>query len=360
MINQIIMNSKSVITVALAACLLQGCRNGGSTENHATAKNVKTVFPVLVSDVSIRTFPGVVKAASEINLGFKTAGQISRISVREGDYVRAGDVVAELDKKDYLLQLEATQIQYNQLKIEVERLETLYKRNSLPANDYEKATAGLNALGVQLQANKNTIDYTVLKSPAAGYIQSVNFVPSEMVNAGTAVVALVDVSSVKIETELPASLFLRISDFTGYSCRTNLAGNEQIPLKYVGINRKSNSSQLYKMVFEPASVHSRLAPGMNVEILISMNEKTAETAYTLPVKTVFSENGKTCVWTVQNGEVKKREVETGGVSQNGMFIILSGISDSDEVVSAGLRALHENDRVNVIPEAAKTNVGGIL
>jgi RND family efflux transporter MFP subunit len=352
--------NKSIIAVLLAVSLLSGCKSKNNTENQATAKNVKTVSPVVVNDVTTRTFPGVVKAASVINVGFKTAGQISRIAVREGVFVRVGDVIAELDKKDYLLQLEGTQIQYNQLKTEVERLETLYNRNSLPANDYEKAKSGLEALGVMLQAHTSIVEYTVLKSPVSGYVQSVNFARSEMVNAGMTVVTLVDVSSVKIETELPATLFLRLDDFIEYSCRTNLAGDNNIPLKFVGINRKSNSSQLHKMTFIPENSQSPLAPGMNVEIRISINEKTEGKSFSLPFKTVFSESGKSYVWVVQNGEVKKREVKTGGLSKNGDLIVLSGITERDEVVEAGLRTLQENDRVNVIPQPSKSNVGGLL
>jgi len=301
-----------------------------------------------------------VRAANEINLGFKAAGQISRILVKEGDYVREGDVIAELDKKDYMLQLEATQIQYNQLKTEVERLETLCKRNTLPANDYEKAKAGLAALGVQLQGYKNQVEYTVLISPVSGYIQSVNFARSEMINAGMTIVTLVDVSSVKIETELPASLFLRLNDFIAFSCRTNLTEGQKIPLRFVGINRKANSSQLHKMIFVPQSPKSPLAPGMNVEVFISMSEKTEGKTYTLPAKTVFGEEGKSYVWIVQNETVHKREVKTGGLAQNGELIILSGISENEEIVRAGLRTLQENDRVSVILNDTETNVGGLL
>jgi RND family efflux transporter MFP subunit len=354
------MKDKSLVLFLAAASLLSGCKTGNNSENRTAVKNVKTISPVVMSDVTTRTFPGVVKAASVINVGFKTAGQISRIAVREGVFVREGDIIAELDKKDYLLQLEGTQIQYNQLKTEVERLETLFNRNSLPANDYEKAKAGLEALGVMLQAHTNTVENTVLKSPVSGYVQSVNFARSEMVNAGMTVVTLIDVSSVSIETELPASLFLRFDDFIGYSCRTNLSDGEDIPLSFIGINRKSNSSQLHKMIFSPKSSNSRLAPGMNVEVIIRIAEKTPENAYTLPFKTVFSENGKSYVWVIQSGVVKKREVQTGGISQTGDLIILSGVSDGDEIVESGLRTLQDNDRVYVIPKPSKSNVGGLL
>lgn len=355
------MKNKSVIVSLLLLGILGGCGRNGGDQSQATVKNVKVIFPTLVQDVSIRTFPGVVKVANEINLGFKTPGQISRILVKEGDYVREGAVIAELDKKDYMLQLDGTQIQYDQLKTEVERLEHLYKRNNIPGNDYEKAVAGLKALEVQLKANKNTLDYTTLRAPVSGYIQSVNFVKSEMVNAGTPVVTLIDVSSVRVETELPASLFLRQEEFAGFSCRTNLIPDKDIPLKFIGINKKSNSSQLYKMNFVPESPASGLASGMNVEVMITVNEdRDVNQKYTLPAKAVFSKDGKAYVWTVENNIAKRKEVKTGGVDNAGRIIILSGISGEDTVIEAGLRFIEENDKVNIIPAPAETNKGGLL
>jgi hypothetical protein len=99
---------------------------------------------------------------------------------------------------------------------------------------------------------------------------------------------------------------------------------------------------------------------MNVEVFISMSEKTEGKTYTLPAKTVFGEEGKSYVWVVENEIVHKREVKTGGMAQNGELIILSGISENEEVVQAGLRTLQENDRVNIIQSATETNVGGLL
>lgn len=359
--NKKSMKSKPVVMSLLLLCLLAGCKYKTNEENSSTVKNVKTVFPVGVSNVNVRTFPGVVKVANEINLGFKSAGQISRILVKEGDYVREGSIIAELDKKDYLLQLEGSRIQYEQLKTEVERLEKLYERNNISGNDYEKALAGLQALEVQVKANKNTLEYTTLRAPVSGYIQSVNFVKSEMVNAGTPVVTFIDVSSVKVETELPASLFLRQDDFVNYSCRTNLVPGKNIPLQLSGINKKSNSRQLYKMNFVPESSNSGLAPGMNVEVMITMKEETGSgNTCTIPAKAVFKKGDNEYVWTVENNVARRKEVETGGVDHSGRIIILSGISERDEIIVAGLRVIEEGDRVNIIPLPAETNKGGLL
>lgn len=348
-----------LLMIVFPMILLLGCKQEKS-ERKAIVKNVKITSPLLMSHVSVRTFPGFVKVADEINLGFKTAGQIHRVFVKEGDYVHEGDIIAELDKKDYRLQLEATQIQYNQLKEEVERLKELFNRKNIPANDYEKAVAGLSALGVKLQADRNTMEYTVLRSPVSGYIQSVHFAKSEMVNAGTTIVTLLDVSTVKIEMELPASLYMRQDDFIEYSCKTSLLKGEEIQLKMLGINQKSNSSQLYKMNFIPQTSQAILKPGMNVEVLIKIKENITHTLLSLPTETVFKEKDKTYVWVIKNNTVEKREVEIGGIAPNGDLIFLSGVTEDDIVVKAGVHALQENDSIHIIDEPSKTNVGGLL
>lgn len=164
------------VGLALVAALTCGC--AGSPSNEPYVQRVSLTRPELLGGETIRTFSGVVRAAHEVNLGFKTAGQIARIHVEEGDYVRRGELLAELDDADYRLAVEALQIQYDQLKDEVERTKQLFEQKSVSANDFEKASAGLRQLGVQLQANRNKLNYTKLYAPTDGYIQKVNFSPA--------------------------------------------------------------------------------------------------------------------------------------------------------------------------------------
>ena len=63
------MKTKPVIISFLLLCLCVGCKNNTNDQDSTTVKNVKTVFPVVISSVNVRTFPGVVKVANEINLG---------------------------------------------------------------------------------------------------------------------------------------------------------------------------------------------------------------------------------------------------------------------------------------------------
>ena len=152
---------KRLITMVVVIGMLCAC--GQSSHENSTIRSVALTEPVRLEASHVISHPGIVREAHTISLGFKTAGQIERIHVREGDYVRQGTLLAELDDADYRLGVEALQIQYDQLKDEVGRTKQLFDQKSVSANDYEKAVAGLRQLGVQLQVNKNKLDYTKLK-----------------------------------------------------------------------------------------------------------------------------------------------------------------------------------------------------
>ena len=201
---------------ALLICLLCSCSEQKKTS--LPVHSVEVTNPTPSCKTITKSYSGIVREAHEISLGFKTAGQIKRIHVEEGKYVRKGELLAELDDEDYKLGVEALQIQYDQLKDEVARTRKLFEQKSVSANDYEKASAGLRQLGVQLQVNKNKLEYTRLYAPEDGYIQSVNFSPAEMVDAGTAMFTFLDVSHLEVKTDLPSSIYKVINNVTDYDC----------------------------------------------------------------------------------------------------------------------------------------------
>ena len=122
---------KNRLGAVLVAALLCSC--SGRTASEPFVQSVSLTTPVALGGETTRTYSGMVKAAHEVSLGFKTAGQIARIHVSEGDYVQQGQLLAELDDADYRLAVEALQIQYDQLKDEVERMKQLFNQKSVSA-----------------------------------------------------------------------------------------------------------------------------------------------------------------------------------------------------------------------------------
>lgn len=337
------------------------CSCSGRTTSEPFVQSVCLMSPVPLNEESTRIYAGVVKAAHEVNLGFKTAGQIARIHVSEGDYVHQGQLLAELDDADYRLAVEALQIQYDQLNDEVERTKQLFDQKSVSANDFEKARAGLRQLGVQLQANRNKLDYTKLYAPTDGYIQQVNFSPAEMVDAGTALFTLLDASRLEVEFSIPASEYLRRDRFTHFSCRA--AGLEEwMPMQLGGVTPKADGTQLYHLTLSFAGRPDRqLTAGMNVEVGITIADTTCAGGFGVPPGAVFLEGDVPCVWVFgADSTVERRAVTLRGIDNEGRVVVIDGLTAEDRIVRAGVSALEAGQKVRVVATPSQTNAGGLL
>ena len=334
---------------------------GDAPQGGSTVHSVMVTTPEAMEGTVVKNYSGIVREAHTINLGFKTPGQIERILVAEGDYVHKGQLLAELDDADYRLGVEALQIQYDQLKDEVVRTEQLYRQKSISANDYEKATAGLRQLGVQLQANKNKLNYTKLYAPTDGYIQAVNFSPAEMVDAGTALFTLLDVSRMEVVADIPVAEYQQRDRFTRYFSRVAGSASE-LPMQLLSLTPKADGNQLYQLrlafVGQP---DKQLTAGMNVEVGIVMADTTATTGVVVPLCAVFRDGDTSCVWVLgADSTLVKQQVVLDGSDSRGRAVIREGLTGSEQIVRAGVNALQEGEKVRVIERASKTNVGGLL
>lgn len=339
------------------------CACGESSHENSTIRSVVLTEPVLMESTRMINHSGIVREAHTISLSFKTAGQIERIHVYEGDYVRRGALLAELDDADYRLGVEALQIQYDQLEDEVERTKQLFDQKSVSANDYEKAVAGLRQLGVQLQANKNKLDYTKLYAPTDGYVQSVNFSPAEMVDAGTALFTLLDVSHMEVVADIPANEYRQRDRFVRYCCKADAIDGE-LPMKLLSLAPKADGNQLYRLRLAfTGQPDKRLTAGMNVEIGIMAADTASVSAVAIPLCSLFRDNegSKPCVWIFgTDSTVTKRPVVLWGTDDEGRAVVIEGLTGKERIVRAGVHVLRDGERVRVVEKADETNIGGLL
>lgn len=345
----------------VAAAILSGCATRGQVQPDIVRK-VKVVSPVKEHEISTRRFPGMIREAAEVNLAFRVAGPIRNILVKEGDFVGQGTLVARIDPRDYEIQVNVYEAQYNQVRGEYDRLTELNSRKSLADNDYEKSVAGEKMLRMKLQNARDQLSDTRLVAPFSGYIQSVKYEEGEMVNAGMTVATLVDVKTFLVETDLPASFFMRKADFTTFSCSQPMVPGETYPLQLAGYRIKANNSQLYRTTFRlDPKANPALAPGMTVNVIIGYTNGP-EPSLDIPLTALFNSEGKPFVWKYDSSSstVRKQEVTTGALAGNGMITILTGITESDKIVVAGVQSLREGERVSLLQEASETNVGGLL
>ena len=117
----------------LLLLIISSC--GNNAEQKEIVVNVKTDTVKVYGSGKSATFPGRIKAGDDINLSFRIAGPIASINVSAGNFVKKGQVLAQIEPRDYQTQLAATEAEYNQVKDEANRVIALYKRSETRYND---------------------------------------------------------------------------------------------------------------------------------------------------------------------------------------------------------------------------------
>lgn len=307
-------------------------------------------------------YPGKVKAASDVNLAFRIAGPLASLPVEVGAYVKKGQLIAEIDSRDYRVQLSATEAEYKQIKAEAERIIELYNRGSVPVNDYDKAVYGLQQITAKYEAHKNALADTRMTAPFDGYIQKKYFDAHETVGAGMPVISMINNRYFDVEVDIPSSDYVRQDHFKSFFCTFDVFPDKIFPLELIEITRKANLNQLYCVRLRlEAEKGVNIAAGMSVNVTIEYTPD--ENGLTVvPLQAVFEKEGKAMVWVYNEdtGCVNERTVVTGKILKTGQMVIEKGVSAGEKVVSAGVHSLKEGMKVKLLKPVSETNVGGLL
>lgn len=120
-------------------CLLTSCGKGEKKTNEPV--RVKVAEAAIHVPSAEREFSFISKPFKETELSFRVGGPIDRFEVYAGNYYHRGDIIAEIDSRDFRIRKERAEAIYHQAKAEFERIKVLYEKNNLSASAYEKARA---------------------------------------------------------------------------------------------------------------------------------------------------------------------------------------------------------------------------
>lgn len=332
-----------------------------------SGKNVKLLPTVRIDTAQqagngiVMEFPGRVVSAQEANLSFKVSGTIARLYVREGDYVKAGQLVAEIDATDYRVQLSATEAEYAQVKAEAERVMALYAEGAATANNYDKARYGLQQMEAKLQNHRNQVEYCRLYAPYAGHVKTLFFEGRETVGAGMPVVGMAGDGHLEILVNLPGPAYLKRKTFSAYSAVFNILPGQVEPLELVSIMSEANTNQLYPMRLRLSRNNPDVSPGMSVWVTIKGSDEQTDLVR-IPATAIVEENGGSFVFVYAPAShvVSKRAVEVRKLHTDGSAVVRGNLLPGDMVVSSGAHFVHDADTVMPLARTSSTNVGGLL
>src|SRR5215218_9759659 len=132
-------------SLALAAC--SSARSAEVGERGDAAVAVRVQPAALLERPSGTTVSGLVEARTASDLAFQVAGKVTRVGPDEGDVVRAGTLLAELDPTDYRLAADQAEAQAEQTARERDRLRTLVAAGSVAPNDLDRAESAARQSG---------------------------------------------------------------------------------------------------------------------------------------------------------------------------------------------------------------------
>lgn len=346
----------------LMLALLASCAE--TKQEEATPRSVETMVVSAGSDIIRSTLPAKVRAEQEAQLSFRVAGQISQIFAEPGKPVRRGELLAQLDTRDYSAQLSATEAEYRSVKAQAERIIELHKTGSVSTNDYDKAVGALGQITEKLNAHRNTLSYTRLIAPYDGYVQESLRKRGETVGAGMTVMTLFSGSTPVVELDLSASDYLERAQFDRFSCTSDAFPGEVFPLELVSIDPIANLNQLHTMRLRFASDMERY-PSVGMSVTVSIERKAGDdraeqgAAVNLPLGAVYEREGKSYVWVVEEGKVRAQAIRIEQVLHSG-HVVARGLQAGQEVAVGGASSLSEGEQVSPLPKVSETNVGKLL
>lgn len=342
----------SLITLgAVALLVVLFIFNRSNRDSGISCETKKADYGSIVSKVS---GIGELQATLQINLQAQVMGVVKRVRVEEGQKVRRGDTLLELDRQAYEAQLTLARAQFQQMQLKHTRVETLYAHGLISSEEYEASKTAYEVAEAQFHQAQDQFDKTVICAPISGIVTRLNIKEGETVvigtmnSPGTVLLVIADLSRmqarIKIdETDvvevkvgqsatvyvdaLPDTSFAGHVARVGYMPVANLLGTEQ-----TGIN--------FEVEIILDSTTQALRPGMTVHADIITARR--DSVLVVPIQAVGRRKLKSrdteTVFVVKKGRAVMTPVKTGKSSDTEVEI-MSGLSPGDEVIIGPYKVL---------------------
>lgn len=313
---------------------------------------------------------GALKAVNSAVIKARVAGELQGLTLREGDSVQAGQVIARIEPGDYAARLRQAKEQAASAKAQTDAAQRQYDNNQalvkqgfISQTALDTSLASLNAAKATYQAAlagadvaAKSLEDTVLKSPIAGQVSQRLAQNGERVAIDGKIVEIVDLSQLELEASFSAqeSLALRV----GQTAQLQIEGSAQsLSARIVRINPSaqagSRSVLAYLRLEKPGSGDA--APALRQGLFAQGTLGTAQAALlAVPLGSLRSDKPAPYVQVIENGKVAHKTVTPGarGTAAGETLVAVSGLAEGALVLRGHIGLLSEGMAVRLTPIAA--------
>lgn len=314
----------------------------------------------------VRSFSGVAQSGLEAKLSFKVSGTVSNVSVKVGEKVKSGQLIAEIDPKDYKLQVQQAEASLEQAKAQArnarasyDRVKGLYENKTASRQDLDQARAAsesasstVEAATKKLELSKLQLSYTKLKAPTKGSIAQVEVEKNENVQAGRTIALLTSGSEIEVKIGIPEILISQIKEGDAVQVTFDAIKGTifSATVTEVGV-ASTGSTTTFPVTVRLQKSGDKLRSGMAAEVSFTFSSNDLRERVMTPSVAVAEDRNGKFAYIVQPTDdefatVKRKEVKVGELTENGLEVF-EGLSDGDLVVTAGLSKLKDGQKVRL-------------
>ena len=304
---------------------------------------------------------GSLKAVNSAVVKARVAGELQGLTVREGDFVKAGQVIARIDASDLQSRVRQAREQAESAKAQIEVVQRQYDNNKALVDQGFISKTALDASLANLNAAQSTykaalaatdvarksVDDTVLKAPISGQVSQRLAQPGERVGVDTRIVEIVDLSRLELEATLSAADSTQIQ--VGQSADLQIEGSPKtVAAKVARINPSAQAGSRSVLAYLSIDNSSADAIPLRQGLFAQGTLGTARASLlAVPLDSVRTDRPAPYVQAIEGGKVVYRPVELGarGTTESTDVVAVKGLADSAVVILGNVGILREGTAV---------------
>ncbi len=371
------MKIKNYFLIASMAALVVACggKRGGMPNFGDDEYPVVSVETTASSSQS--SYPATIKGVQDVEIRPKVAGFITRINVREGQAVKAGQLLFVIDNATYQAAVRQSQAavntakaQLNTAKLTYENNQKLFEQNiigdyelSAARNSYETASASVAQAEAALASARETLSFCYVKSPVAGLIGSLPYKVGSMVSSGStpALTTVSDNSSMEVYFSMTEKDILDMAKTSG-TAQAAIASMPTVTLQLADGTTYNHPGKVTKMsgVLDPATGSAQLiAVFQNPERLLKSGGSGSiivphdnVASIVVPQSCVMEIQDKKFMYTVgKDSKVKYTEIKVAPQNDGNNYVVTEGLNVGDRYVTNGITKLTDGMEIKPITPA---------
>ncbi len=308
---------------------------------------------------------GTLKAVNSAVVKARVAGELQGLTVREGDFVKAGQVIARIDAREYQSRVRQSREQAESARAQVDVVQRQYDNNKalvdqgfISKTSLDTSLANLNAAQATYKAavaatevSAKSVEDTILKAPISGQVSQRLVQPGERVGVDARIVEIIDVSRLEVEASLSAtdSIAVRV----GQSAELQIEGNTQpISAQVVRINPSAQAASRSVLAYLSIVNKGTGSDTKNLTLRQGLFAQgtlgtTRAALLALPLNSLRTDKPAPYVQAIENGKVVHKAVEPGtrGTAGGETVVAIKGLNENAQVIRGNIGFLREGTPV---------------